>query len=648
MSKEHKRRGARPRAGQAWPFVVAAAVVFCLLASLPVILPLIHLQLQPTAAKSSHGVSLLQAPRVPRAVSLPPIDAGRQPASPPVVNAVREAAAVSDEDGRIRVLLQDAAHLYQPEVIPTRGALPTLVLTARQSTYTAADLVKYGALVMLPHNAALLLDNVFVSTYASLTFSGPGLRMLYMDNGSSGFASLVAWDGRLSFYGTSSQPLTIIGWDRALNRPAADLGNGRSYIREVGGTMTLSYVRASSLGFWSGRTGGVAWTGLTGSPSTGGATSSTFTGNNYGAFVSRGSGVAFSADQFDFNELDGLHIHHFSVNTSITSSSAFRNGGNGFIVSPATQNTLLKGDVSEDNAQDGYFINGRPLATGASASGGSTAPGSGTVIEDSAALGNGEIGILVEGSTGTVIEGDQVCASVTAIAVRNGVTDAVLTGNDIRCDPRSGFSIGPATPGIVISGNTVAGPRTGVLISGSGAVELDNNRITGATEFGVSARGLSSTVTGVGNVISGDGFRPVDARADASMPSLSATNDSGWSYHRRVTFWSYLRFHPLAAVWLSIAILLLAAWTRARRRRRRPVHPYPASTRWRGDTADAMATDPARAPVPTLAGAVAVRAAPPSGSTATTATFPLLSEPGQPHSGPASACSPLSLETDRR
>src|ERR1039458_5893961 len=49
------------------------------------------------------------------------------------------------------------------EVIPTRGALPTLVLTAGQGRYTAAQLVQYGALVMLPDDAALLLDNLFRS-----------------------------------------------------------------------------------------------------------------------------------------------------------------------------------------------------------------------------------------------------------------------------------------------------------------------------------------------------------------------------------------------------------------------------------------------------------------------------------------------------
>ena len=599
MSSRRKSDGQRTGTGRAWPLVVAAAAAFCLLATMPLTLPLLHLQIQPTAAKSSRGVVLLPAPRTPARVSLPavaqPIDPSGKPSSLPAVNGTREAAAVSAEDTRIRAMLHNAAHTYQPEVIPTRGALPTLVLTARQGSYTAADLVQYGALAMLPDHAALLLDNVFVSTNAQLTLGSARLRTLYMDNGSGGFATIVAWGGNLTFHGSAAQPMTIMGWDRTADAPAADAGNGRSYIRQVGGTMKLSDVRVAALGFWSGRTGGVAWTGVTASPSKGGATGTTFTDSTYGAFVSRGSGVTFRDDLFEYNDLDGLHIHRYSVGSSVISSSASRNGGNGFVVSPATRNTLLEGDVSEHNAGNGYFLNGKPLATGASASGGSVAPGSGTVLAGSAALNNDEIGILIEGGTDTVIKGDEVCASVTAVAVRYDVTDAILTGNDIRCAPRSGLSIGPATPGLMISGNTIVGPRTGILVSNSGSVELDNNRITGATIFGVSARGMSSAVKGVGNVISGTGFRAIDARADASMPALSATDASGWQYHGRVSFWSYLRFHPLAALWLGILILVLLAWAWSHRRQL-PRHPYPASTHWRDDVSGTAAADPALAP----------------------------------------------------
>jgi Right handed beta helix region len=563
----------------AWPIVLVAVALFGLLAALPVILPALHLQLHSAAPTSRYGVTLTVAPRSPRTVRVPavatPIAPARPTAALPATNAADEAATLSADDQRLRVMLHDASSVYQPEVIPFRGALPTVVLTAGQGTYTAATLVQYGALVMLPHDAALLLDNVYVSTNASLTLGGPDLRTLYLDSGDGGFTSIVAWGGNLSFHGTAAQPMTIMGWDRATDSPAADLGYGRSYIREAGGSMTLANVRVTAMGFWSGRTGGVSWTGLSGKPSTGDATNSTFTGDTYGAFVSRGSGVSFRNDLFEFNALDGLHIHRYSENITVVSSSAVRNGDSGFVVAQATQNTLLKGDISEHNGGDGYFLNGRPLATGASASGGSIAPGSGTTVEYSSALDNGGIGILVEGGRGTVIKGDQVCAGVTAVAVRDAATDAVVTGNTVWCHPSSGFAVGPEAPGMELAGNAVDGARTGFLIRNAGPVEMDDNLVTNAAVFGVSARG-SSVVTGSGNTLAGTGFRAVDAREGAPTPALYATNTADWVFHARVTFFSYLEFHPLAAMWLSILILILVAWVWSQTRRL-PDHPYPHS-----------------------------------------------------------------------
>jgi len=574
------------RRRRAWPVIMVAVAFFGLLASLPVILPALHLQLHSAAPSSRYGVTLLVAPRSPQAVRVPavaePIDPSLPAATLPTTNPARETAALSADDQRLRVMLHDAASVYQPEVVPFRGSLPTLVLTAGQGTYTAATLVQYGALVMLPHQAALLLDNVYVATNASLSLGGPTLRTLYLDSGSGGFASIVAWDGNLAFHGTSEQPMTIMGWDRSTSSPAVDVGGGRPYIREAGGNMTLTDARVTSLGFWSGRTSGVAWTGLSGKPSTGGATSSTFTGDTYGAFVSRGSGVTFRDDLFEYNALDGLHIHRYSRNTTVISSSAVRNGANGFAVSQATQNTLLEDDISERNSGNGFFLNGRPLATGASASGGSIAPGSGTTVEYSAASNNGQIGILAEGGTGTVIKGDQVCAAVTAVAVRDTATDAVVTGNTVWCHPSSGFTVGPYAPGTVLAGNAVNGARTAFLIRSAGHVEMDSNLVTNATVFGVSSRGATSVVTGTGDTFAGTGFRPIDAREGAPLPALYATNTAGWSVHAHTTFLTYLQFHPLAAMWLGVLALVVLAWAWSRTRRV-PSHPYLASTQWSGE-----------------------------------------------------------------
>ncbi|GEM_PF-1090979 len=614
MSRKNRRKRSVGSRGRTFLTTLFALGVFGLLGTLPLTLKALNLHIQPVAATSGYGVRLLPAPKNPRPVALPPvavpIDPNKPAASLPAVDSAREAALVSAEDSRIRILLHASVRVYQPEVLPVRASLPTLVLTAGSRPYTASDLANYGALVFLPHHAALLIDNVFVAANAKLDLGSARMQALYLDSSTGGFASIIAWGGDLSFQGTASQPLTIMGWDRVAKAPAADRGYGRSYIRDVGGKMTLSYVRVSSLGFWSGRTGGVAWTGVNGQPSTGGADNTTFTNDTYGAFVSRGMNLRFSSDLFEFNALDGLHIHRYSIGTSVILSSASRNGGTGFLIDRATQNTYLRDDVSESNEGNGFFIDGRPLVNGASASGSAVAPGSGATIAHSEALYNDRTGILVEGGTGTVLLGDQVCAQITGIAVRYNATNAVVTGNDVRCSPRSGLSIGPGAPGAIISGNTVSGARIAVLVRSSGRIEIDNSLITGATVFGITARGVTSQVRGVGNVISGTGFRSVDARADASQPALSGTNTAGWLHHVKITFWSYLLFHPLAALWLSILALVIACYLWSRRRRL-PPHPYPASTRWRPMAETAAAKpDPdlvyAR-PELALAGAVAAQ-----------------------------------------
>ena len=605
--------------------VLMALLLFAALAATPEILGALHLRFERSAPTTVRGVRLLPAPGAPREVALPsaalPIDPGQPPAALPAVSATRQAATVAAEDGRIRSLVHDAAGFFQPEVVPTRGSLPTLVLTAGPRAYTYADLVQYGALVMLPGHAGLLLDNVFVAAKARLDLGAPALRALYLDSSPGGFTSIIAWGGSLTFAGTEEHPLTITGWDRTAHSPAKDDGSGRAYIREVGGRMILTDVRASALGFWSGRTGGLAWTGSTGQPSTGSATDSTFTNETYGAFVTRGKDVTFHDDLFEFNELDGLHIHRNTTGTLVTDSSAVRNGGNGFLVDRATSNTVLNGTVSDNNAADGYLIDGRPLVTGASASGGSVAADTGTYIENSAALRNRQTGIELEGGLGTVLKADEVCAKITAIAIRDAASNTIVTGADVRCGPRVALELGPAAPQTMVSGNTLVDSRVGMLIRSSGPVEADNNRIIGATVFGITARGATSHVSGQDNVISGTGFRAVDARADAPVPALLRTQDSGWAHQVRSTVWAYLIFHPLAMLWLSILVLVIGGeiWSRTRRM---PPHPYPASTHWRAEpvaaagSADAHwrpgpipATGPPAAARPVVASDVAAYAA---------------------------------------
>jgi hypothetical protein len=606
---KHGSGGAAESGNWGFPFILGAIAFFGVLSMLPTILPALHLQLYVTAPAKSYGVTLMLAPREPRPVHVPaaaqPVSPDLSPAKPPTASPVREKALAAAENKRLHVMLFAADRPSAPQLIPVPGSLPTLVLTRGQGSYTAAMLVRYGALVLLPHHAARLLDNVYVGTSATLDLGGPDLRTLYLDSGRSGFATIVAQNGNLTFAGTTRHPMTITSWDWSTNSPGVDAGYGRSYICDAGGDMTFTDVHVSSLGFGSGQTAGVAWTGFSGRPGTGGAMSSAFTGNTYGAFVSQGSGMTFRDDLFESNEVDGVNIHKYSVHSSVIASSAVRNGDNGFTVDPAAHDTVLESDISEHNSRNGYFIDGVPPVVSAPASGMSIAPtasmllGSGTRIEDSTAAGNGKIGILVEGGTGTVIKGNQLCSSGAAVAIKDDSANAVITGNTVRCTPPFAFSVGPSAPGTVLSGNAVDGAKTGILIRDAGHVQLYRNLVTRATKFGIRVAGATSSVSGADNVIAGTGFQAIDARAGAPAPGLYASNLSGWPRpKRKSSFWDYLLFHPLATMWLSILFLVLLAWILARIRRMPPV-PYPAATRWRREAGPAAAASPGQPTVST-------------------------------------------------
>jgi hypothetical protein len=619
-----------PKARRRRYTVVLALVFFACLGGLPAILSALHLKISAPLPTTSNGVRLLSAPNALPAVRLSaiaqPVSPGLRPATFPLTGQAQEAAAVTAEDNRLRTMLHDSYRTYSPTVVNYSGALPTLLLTSGthyvyvgayralvtgQSAFTAADLIRAGALVRLPDGGALLRDNVFVSAGARLDLSSADVSSLYLDDSASGAASIVAWGGALDFRGTSTAPLVLKGWDEASMTPAADTGSGRPYIRAAAGQMTFEDARVSALGFWSGRTGGVAWTGLSTRDSSGGATSTTFTGNTYGAFVSRSQNISFTDDLFESNQLDGLHIHRGTVGASATFSAAVRNGTNGFHVDRDTAGTVLADDVSEHNATNGFLVDGRPLVSTASPSGSGTSAGSGTKIENSEALHNGRTGILIEGGSGTVLRANEVCAKPTAIALRLGAAGTTVDGNDVRCGPRTGISVGPAAPGTLLYGNAVSGARIAVVVtSADGTVQIDKGLITGVHIFGISVRGVNSIVTGRDNVISGIGFRTVDSRADARVPHLSGTDTASWEFAHNSTVLTYLQFHPLAVLWLSIAVLVIVGglWVR---RRRPPLHPYPESTRWRhpGEIVDPFPVPvgaySSAAPQPTMASSIA-------------------------------------------
>jgi hypothetical protein len=523
-----------------------------------------------------------------------PIQPGDPPATQPQLDSIREAGLVAAEDLRLRTLLHHIGRLTYPTVVPPsqqydaangvmRAGTPTLVLPG-PATYSLSDLQAAGAVLPLAQTGFLLVDGVLVANGATLNLGGPDLPRLLMDSSNQGFTSLVTWGGTISLAGEgASSPLIVSGWDRTSGEAAADRGYGRPYIRAVGGRLDLSYTYVSNLGFWSGRTGGVAWTGISSKASTGSAVSSRFIGDTYGAFISRSTNVQFTDDLFESNELDGLRLHRSALNSTVTASAAVRNGGNGFVVSRGATGNHLRGDLAVNNRGNGFFIDGLPLVSGASPSGENAAASVGTDLRESEAEANGRTGILVEGGSGTIVMGNIVSATVTGIAVRGGASNTMIVGNEVTAGGRVALSIGPAVTGTTIEGNTLNDARIGILVRNSPGVRIMNNHITGITVFGISVRGVSPGVVGNDNVIAGRGFQPVDTRGGADAPTFKSTDTSGWQHRSSLSVIASLRYHPLLATWLVILLFVLISAVVVRLRRR-PARPYYYTVPWRPTT----------------------------------------------------------------
>jgi len=549
-----------------------------------------------------------------------PVDPNGPPATLATSDAVHMSALVAAEDLRLRTLLHHVGRLTYPIVMPVPSGRPTLVLPGPAS-YTIADLEAAGAVVPLRDGSGYALeDSVLVAAGASLKLGGGPVHTLLMDSSPSGFTSLVTWGGTLVLAGDSSDsPFNVTGWDSAANKAAVDGVYGRPYIRAVGGRLDLTNVRVSSLGFWSGRTGGVAWTGISSKVSTGSALSSTFVDNYYGAFTSRADQVSFSNDLFESNELDGLRLHRTTTNSTVVGSASARNGANGFVISRGATGNTLRGDMAVNNGGNGFLINGQSLVTGISPSGNQTSVSIGTDLQDSEAVNNLRTGILVEGGAGTNIQNNIVCAAVTGIAVRLAATDTWIAGNDVRCGSRIGLEIGPAVTGTTILENRITDARIGLLIRNSPGVRIIGNRFTGISLFGVSVRGTSPGVVANDNTIAGKGFQPIDTRGGADTPTVVNTDLSGWQHRSTLTVLGYLRYHPIMTTWLVIVLLVAVSALVVRLRRRAP-RPYMYTTPWRYANDSSLETAPALRPA---TAAAAVSQTPPRRAAVAAAAVPV-------------------------
>lgn len=551
----------------------------------------------------------------------------------------KEAALVADEDARlaeIRTVASLSRWTDKPLQTPyrlTTGASYSLVLTQRRAAYTLTDLLALApqTFVRQPDGSYLLSEHLIIQSGAILRLSAPTALTIRMASDVNGFVSIVNYGGRLEVAGTAERPVTVTSWDREGGHPDTITDDGRAYLRSLGGQVAMSHAVLDSLGFWSGRTGGLSLTG-TDRPtpgalnalgkqltvrmekdrakardkdpkavvpdSTGGVTLDKVlpagklplpvvdidqpeysfvsaaltdvkqTDGAYGLFVAGASGIDIRRSSFSGNLVDGVVLHRFVSNAVLQDVVSQRNGGDGILLARASTGTVLSEVQSLGNARNGITISGLPLASGPSATGTPVGDYGNNSVSNSVSADNRRYGIEVVGGHRIAINANQVNGNDMGIVVRDGTREFTAVGNSVSDQGRQGISLRDGVAQAVVTGNMVDGGETSVYLRDSQAT-VDRNTLTGASLHSVS---LVGEVTGTHvdrNTISGRGPSALDATRTQDFSWRPFQNDtSGWSDTTPFLVTLKRLAQPLTLLWLTLAVVVVVTAIRGRSARR--------------------------------------------------------------------------------
>lgn len=532
-------------------------------------------------------------------------------------NPEQEAALVAQEERRLIDVDLVANGILFPQFDASRPfrvatePVSTLVLPARDSAYTEADLEQIApqSFYSITPGEYVLSEHLVLMEGATLDLRRAGGLTLHLASQEDGFASIVVDGGSLVVEGTPGEPVSIDAWDSVRAIPDTSTGDGRAYIRVKGGYASMSEVKLSNLGFWSGVTGGLSLTGTelastlgltgeaeipevylaapeeaqtveagkplvvdgssegeTGVDLTRGSTlygngvtawlsGLTVTGNAFGLFVSDANSIELQNSEFTGNLVDGVVFHREVTNSRVTSVKSVSNGGDGFRVSRGSQSVLLDSVTASGNAGSGIVIDGSPLALGPSATGQTVAVYGGHSVVNSTISENGKNGIVLRGGDDLLVRRNTISGSTFGIVVSEGATNVTIDENRISGADKQGIALKEGVQGAV-TGNAVEGGHSGIHIRDSSVV-VERNTVEDVHGHGVTFVGdVAGSVAGL-NLITGEGNSPIDS-VRASGASIKDNNDiSGWTYVNLVDRIIRIISKPMTFMWTLLALLLL-------------------------------------------------------------------------------------------
>jgi parallel beta-helix repeat protein len=503
-----------------------------------------------------------------------------RPADAELLAARNQAGLVQQEDDRLIAQLRGAPWYAEPFLDREHGP-QALVLTPRRSPYDLDALIRMGAATRVDPGTVELTSSVLVAPGATLAVTEPDTT-LRMRSEEGGFTSLVGWKGNLVLGGAPDRPLRVTSWDPKSAAPDLSVADGRAYVRVVGAQLETRDAELSDLGFWSGRTGGVALTGSDGISAGGSIVATTMHRNHYGLFSSDTDKLTVTGSTVVDSTVDGVLLHRGSVGATVEKTVARGSGGHGIAVGQGTAAVTLRAVEAVANSGDGIRVDGRPQAEQAGPAGLSLDAARGFGVLESTSTANVGSGILVWDADDVSVTGNVVADNPEGIVVRGTAEGVRVDGNTVTGSTGAAVAVTGGAVNTVVEHNTISGAHAGVLVRDAVAA-VNGNTVGGARSHALSFQGAANGSSAGQNVLAGQGPSSVDVLrvVPGASVAVGVNDDAGWQVVKdripRLT--DLFSSHPLLLMWAALFLLPVVATLLARRRRRNrgSTAPYPTS-----------------------------------------------------------------------
>ncbi|HEX7134917.1 MAG TPA: right-handed parallel beta-helix repeat-containing protein [Iamia sp.] len=397
-----------------------------------------------------------------------------------------------DDERHARLQVGDRRQPFLATPRPGTLVAPMLVVPDRGSPWDLAEVAAVVPSVFERRDdgALLLRTSLLVTTGAELVVDSATVPTLLLASTPLGYVTVRAVYATLRFRGHPDAPLTVASHDPITGRPDDDRRDGRAYVLARGSEMDIRHATLSDLGFaTTGHTSGVAWKGADGRRATGGAFDATFERNYFGAYTAEAQGLVIARSAFVDNVIYGFDPHSDTDATLVTDSVAARNGRHGFIFSQSCDGNVVEDSEAYLNGGTGFMID-----DGIPPHGPERASDRNRLLRVSS-HDNGDVGIVVEGGTGNVVEQAVVTNNEDGIWVRDGAAATDLVGNRVVATRRAAVRLDAGLGEILVADTEIVGAGSGLRLEGDQSeARFDHIEVRSSTGRAVEVRGSALPV----------------------------------------------------------------------------------------------------------------------------------------------------------